>query len=108
MPRPKKNTNDNSNESKIDELINKMKSIYPEQKELIDKIIVDVNKSKKNNNVSATIIADKIGEYYYDDFGGIWNSNFEWIGSYNNKNYFFNNIKKIKEKILNKKIKLSG
>ena len=59
---------------------------------------------KKNTNIMATIIADKMGDYYYDDCGGIWNNNFEWIGSYNlnnsvNKNYFFDNIKKIKNKI---------
>lgn len=73
--------------------------------------IIDI-KPKKNTIVSATIITDKIGDYYYDDYGGIWNNKFEWIGSYNlnnnennneninvNKNYFFDNIKKIKNKI---------
>lgn len=66
-------------------------------------------KPKKNTSVLATIIADKIGDYYYDDYGGIWNDKFEWIGSYNlnnnvnlNKNYFFDNIKKIKNKITHK------
>ncbi len=66
-------------------------------------------KPKKNTIVLATIIADKIGDYYYDDYGGIWNDKFEWIGSYNlnnnenlNKNYFFDNIKKIKNKITRK------
>jgi hypothetical protein len=102
MPRPKKNISENNNQ--MDELINKMKSMYPEQKELIDKIVIDAHKTKKNNKVSATIIADKIDDYYYDDYGGIWNNNFEWIGSYNNKSHFFNNIKKIKEKISNKQI----
>ena len=59
-------------------------------------------KPKKNIIMLATIIADKIGDYYYDDYGGIWNDKFEWIGSYNenlNKKYFFDNIKKIKNKI---------
>lgn len=66
-------------------------------------------KPKKNTSVLATIIADKIGDYYYDDYGGVWNNKFEWIGSYNlnnnvnlNKNYFFDNIKKIKNKITDK------
>ena len=62
-------------------------------------------KPKKNTIMLATIIADKIGDYYYDDYGGIWNDKFEWIGSYNenlNKNYFFDNIKKIKNKITHK------
>jgi hypothetical protein len=64
-------------------------------------------KPKKNTIVLATIIADKNGDYYYDDNGGIWNDKFEWIGSYNNnenlnKNYFFDNIKKIKNKITRK------
>ena len=62
-------------------------------------------KPKKNTIMLATIIADKIGDYYYDDYGGIWNDKFEWIGSYNenlNKNYFFDNIKKIKNKITDK------
>ena len=65
--------------------------------------------NQKNTSVLATIIADKIGDYYYDDYGGIWNDKFEWIGSYNlnnnvnlNKNYFFDNIKKIKNKITHK------
>lgn len=104
MPRPKKNINENTDNNQIDEIINKMKSMYPEQKELIDKIVVDANKIKKNSPASATIIADKIGDYYYDDHGGIWNNNFEWIGSHNNTSHFFNDIKKIKEKISNKKI----
>lgn len=61
---------------------------------------------KKQYYTGAIIVTDKIGEYYYDDFGGIWDSNFMWIGSYNNKNYFFNDIKKIKQKISNiKRIK---
>jgi len=66
-------------------------------------------KPKKNTIVLATIITNKIGDYYYDDYGGIWNNKFEWIGSYNlnnneniNKNYFFDNIKKIKNKITDK------
>lgn len=66
-------------------------------------------KPKKNIIIMATIIADKYGDYYYDDHGGIWNDKFEWIGSYNlnnnvnlNKNYFFDNIKKIKNKITHK------
>ena len=66
-------------------------------------------KPKKNTIMLATIIADKIGDYYYDDYGGVWNNKFEWIGSYNlnnnvnlNKNYFFDNIKKIKNKITHK------
>ena len=66
-------------------------------------------KPKKNTILLATIIADKIGDYYYDDYGGVWNNKFEWIGSYNlnnnvnlNKNYFFDNIKKIKNKITDK------
>ena len=66
--------------------------------------ITDI-KPKKNTIMLATIIADKIGDYYYDDYGGIWNDKFEWIGSYNenlNKNYFFDNIKKIKNKITHK------
>lgn len=60
-------------------------------------------KPKKNTIITATIIADKIGDYYYDDYGGIWNNKFEWIGSHdNNKSYFFNNIKEIKNKITRK------
>jgi hypothetical protein len=62
-------------------------------------------KPKKNTIMVSTIIADKIGDYYYDDYGGIWNDKFAWIGSYNenlNKNYFFDNIKKIKNKITHK------
>jgi hypothetical protein len=102
MPRPKKNISENTDNKQLDELINKMKTMYPEQKELIDKIVVDSSKTQKNTFKSATIITDKIGEYYYDDYGGIWNSNFEWIGSHHNKSYFFNDIKKIKEKICKK------
>lgn len=95
MPRPKKNNNN--------ELIDKIKSIYPKERESIDNII-DINKIKNNTKITPTIITDKIGEYYYDSYGGIWNNNVELIGSYDDKNYFYNDIKKIRDKILNKKI----
>ncbi len=103
MPRPKKIKIDISDKSeKVDELINKMKSIYPNQAELIDKIIDNANNEIKHNNISAIIVTDKIGDNYYDDYGGIWNKNFEWIGSFDNNEHFFKDIKKIKEKISSK------
>jgi hypothetical protein len=108
MPRPKKIKIDVSeNNEKVEELIDKIKSIYPKQAELIDQIIDNVNKDSKQKNILPIIVTDKIGNYYYDDYGGIWNNNFEWIGSYNDKNYFFSDIKKIKNKIDNKIVKFN-
>ena len=103
MPRPKKIKIDISeNSEKVDDLINKIKSIYPNQAQLIDKIVDNANNDTKQKKILPIIVADKVGEYYYDDYGGVWNNNFEWIGSYNNKSYFFRDLKKIKEKILSK------
>ena len=101
MPRPKKiKINVSENDEKVEELITKMKEIYPNQAQLIDQIIDTANKTKTKSNTSAIIIADKKGEYYYDDNGCIWNNNFEWVGSYeNNKDFYFKDIKKTIKKI---------
>lgn len=100
MPRPRKNKE--VEENKIDEIINKMKDIYPSQSELIDKIVDNVQKSNnKNNNY---IVTDKKDNYYLDDFNGVWNENFELVGAYeNNKIYLYGEIKKITNRILQKK-----
>jgi len=107
MPRPKKIKNeliegtDNTNNNTIDDIINKMKNIYPEQTELIDQIVVNV---KKNNKISGYIVVDKKDNYYMDDFNGVWNEKLELIGAYDNdKIYLYDNIKKIANKILHKK-----
>ena len=58
MPRPKK--------TQIDEIINKMKDIYPEQTQLIDTIVNNVNpdisKKKVYNNY---LVADKDSKKNY-------------------------------------------
>ncbi len=99
MPRPKK--------TQIDEIINKMKDIYPEQTQLIDTIVNNVNpdisKKKVYNNY---LVADKDSKsnYYLDDFNGVWNDKLEIIGAHENgKVYLYNDIKNTINKILNKK-----
>ena len=106
MPRPKKIKednnidNDNDNGNKVEEIITKMKNIFPLQEELIDQILVNVN-TKRNNYY---IITDKKDNFYLDDFNGVWSSNFELIGAYeNNKIYLYDDIKKITSRILQKK-----
>lgn len=41
------------------------------------------------------MITNKINDYYLDDFGGVWNSKLNWVGSYvNNTIYLLVDIKK--------------
>lgn len=102
MPRPKKNQN-----NQIDEIVNKMKDIYPEQTQIIDTIVNNVNPdSNKKKIYNNYLVADKDikNNYYLDDFNGVWNDKLEIIGAHENgKVYLYNDITKTINKILNKK-----
>ncbi len=99
MPRPKKN--------QIDEIINKMKDIYPEQTQLINTIVNNVNPEvtkKKTYNNYFVVDKDIKNNYYLDDNNGVWNDKLQIIGAHENgKVFLYDDIKKTINKILNKK-----
>ena len=99
MPRPKKN--------QIDDIINKMKDIYPDKTHLIDTIVNNVSSEvtkKKTYNNYFVVDKDIKNNYFLDDNNGVWNDKLQIIGAHENgKVYLYNDIKKTINKILNKK-----
>ncbi len=87
MPRPKK-INTENNETNITKPSNDN--------------IIQVNKKIFNNY----IITDKVGNYYFDEYYGVWDNNMILIGAYksNDEIYLYNNIKKIINKNLQIKL----
>jgi len=107
MPRPKKiKILESEIPENINELINKVKDLHPEKKEEIENIQNNINTDKKQNKKEQKlIVVDKVDNYYFDDFNGVWDNNLNLVGAYSDKKiYLYNDTKKSLKKILEKKI----
>jgi hypothetical protein len=100
----------------INELINKVKDLHPDKKEEIENLQKTINNDDTNKNDISNIskksykkeqkfiVVDKVDNYYFDDFNGVWHD-LNLIGAYDKdkKVYLYEDTKNSLRKILEKK-----
>ena len=110
MPRPKKiKILETEIPDNMGEILNKMKSLHPDKSEDIDQIKENNNiKDKEAKNTKKEykfIVVDKVDNFYFDDFSGVWDNNLNLVGAYDNnkKVYLYKDIQEKLKKLLESK-----